>query len=171
MPLNTKHLYYQKNNETYAINLYDALGDVGNNAFVINNAGTPLFAALGEPSSPNASALRLQKDSVTWAILFGAVEGLPLTSYFANEFYDIMDVVDEGMYPVTVSVNNISWGTAVPGTVAVAHNGILSATATPFSGRTFSSWTIYTPNGTSTSTNNPLSLTITLPTQIVATFA
>lgn len=171
MPISDKQLFYHKSGATYAVSLYDSLTDTGNDAVALFADSTTLYAALGTTSDPNASDMRIQKDSVTWAILFHIATGIPLTSQLGDELYEIMEITDAGMHPVTTSVNNISWGTATPSTIAVAQGQTLVATATPSSGRTFTSWTIYTASGSSTSTDNPLSLVINSPTDIVATFS
>jgi len=171
MAISEKQLFYHKGSETHAISLYDSPVDTGSNTVTVFVDTQTLYAALGTTGDPNASDLRIHKNDTTWAVLFHIATGIPLTSQLGNELYEIMEITDEGMHPVTTTVNNIGWGTASPSTVAVAQGQTLTATATPFSGRTFTSWTIYTASGSSTSTSNPLSLVINSPTNIVATFS
>lgn len=171
MPEANKHLYYYKDGETHTISLYTSLAEAGNNALMLQDNNSSLYAALGLPSDSNASHLKTHKNGITWAVLFHMATGVPLVSQLGNELYGIMEITDEGMYPVTTAVNNVWWGTVSPSTIAVAQGQTLTTTATPFSGKAFVNWTIYTTSGTSTSTSNPLSLVINSPTNIVATFS
>ena len=169
--LSSKQLHYVKGVDTYTINLYTTEAEAGNDRLAIDDNGTTLYAALGIETAPTASHLRVQKDDLTWAVLFDTASEVTLTSYVGQEMLEAsMDVTDDGMHPVTATVNNIAFGTVSPPGIAALEGTSVLVTATPFSGKAFSSWTIYTPTETTVSVDNPVNLTITAPTSLIATF-
>lgn len=170
MPVSSKKIYYHTSaGETRSVDLYDQPGDAGSNYIAIRDVTSALYMALGQPTDPNASQLRVYKGGVIWAVL--ASQGTPGTSFSSYIEGGMFDSADAGMFPVTVSSDNLSFGSVFPHTMDVLDGDDIIITATPIGGHTFSQWTI-TEFGspTYTDTNNPLTLTITVPTIVIATF-
>jgi hypothetical protein len=168
MSLSSTSLQYSAGGTTHTICLYDNVVDVGANYFMIAGGGIPLYVPLGLPTDANASHIRVQKNGSTWAVLSSVSQQQLIANY--TIFETKTDVTDEEMCVVTSSSNNIGFGYVLPATVVAAYNMSVTFTATALSGHTFSNWNIVTAFGSSTSTTNPLTITVTSPTRVTANF-
>lgn len=172
MPESSKKLYYHKDGTTKSVKLYDSITDTNNQGLAIQDTSSSLYAAIGTTADSNASDIRLQRLGTTWAVLFEVLQELSLFQYIeGTRIYDILDTTEEGIYPVTVDVNNVALGTTDITTIAVASGENISINATPVSGYTLSSWTINSPAGSTTNTGTPLNITVDYPLNITANFA
>lgn len=167
MAITSKHLCYYRDGTIYNINLYDSVADVGANYLAIeSNIGT-VYAPLGLPTDTYASHLRIQKNSITWAILSSIATA---TQQFIT--YDLItEITNDDLCPITTSVNNPAYGSISPPTSVTIFNTSATFTAAASTGYSFTSWTIATATSSTSNTNNPLTLTITEPTHIRATFS